>query len=97
MTDRAILLSYQYLHKENLILIKQLLLLNNYPINLINKQIEKRFTYLNNNRDGRLSYIQESDSNKKYITIPYFGQISQKIQSILNSYNIPIIIFTSVE
>ena len=73
LTDQAILLSHQSFHKENLILIKQLLLLNNYPINLIKKQIAKRITYLNNNRDRNLSYNQKPDSNNKYITIPYFG------------------------
>ena len=62
--------------------------MNNYPINLINKQIARRITYLNNNRDRNLSYNQKPDSNNKYIMIPYFGQISQKIKSILNSYNI---------
>ena len=61
--------------------------MNNYPINLINKQIVKRIAYLNNNRDRNLSYNQKSDSNNKYITIPYFGQISQKIKSNLKSYN----------
>ena len=62
--------------------------MNNYPIKLINKQITERITYLNNNKDRKLSYNQKPDSNNKYITIPYFGQISQKIKNILNSYNI---------
>ena len=64
-------------NEENLKLIKQLLLLNNYLINLINKQIENIITRLNI-RDRYTPYIHKSEINlNKNISIPFFGQISK--------------------
>ena len=42
VVDTAILLSHEKFHEENLETIKNLLILNNYPKNLINKHIKSR-------------------------------------------------------
>ena len=44
LVDTAILLSHEKFHEENLETIKNLLMLNNYPKNLINKHIKTEFS-----------------------------------------------------
>ena len=48
LVDTAILLSHEKFHEENLEIIKNLLVLNNYPINLINKHINIRIFQIKN-------------------------------------------------
>ena len=49
---------------ESVFFSTEILLLNNYPIDLFNKKIEKRITHLNT-RDRRTLYIREEESNNK--------------------------------
>ena len=48
LVDTAILLSHEKFHDENLEIIKNLLMLNSYPKNFINKHIKNRIFQLKN-------------------------------------------------
>ena len=48
LVDTAILLSHVKFHEENLEIIKNLLVLNNFPIKLINKHINNRIFQIKN-------------------------------------------------
>ena len=54
LVDTAILLSSEKFHEENLEIIKNLLVLNNYTINLINKHINNRIFQIKNRYNLRV-------------------------------------------
>ena len=61
LVDKAILLSDKNFHKENLTIVKQLLLNNDYPSKFIDCYVEKRINTLeyridDNNNSGNMGY-----------------------------------------
>ena len=91
LVDTEILLSREKFHEENLEIIKNLLVLNNYPINLINKHINIRIFQIKNKN----TILEFSPNNKqreidykRVVSIPYFGNLSYKIKRLLNDYNL---------
>ena len=82
LVDTAILLPHEKFHEKNLEIIKNLLVLNNYPINLINKDINNRIFQIKN-KNTMLEFIpnnKERDIDyKRVVSIPYFGKLSHNI------------------
>ena len=50
LTDRAILLSHEKYHNENLNLVKETLIKNGYPLSLLNEKIANRYRYRMNKK-----------------------------------------------
>ena len=69
--------------KCTILLIKNLLILNNYPINLINKHINIRIFQIKN-KNTILDFIPNNKQSeidyKRVVSIPYFGNLSYKIK-----------------
>ena len=84
------LLSHEKFHDENLETIKNLLMLNYYPKNFMNKHIKNRIFQLKN-KDRNSFFIPKNNKreidNKRVISIPYYGNLSCKIKSQLKEYN----------
>lgn len=70
LLHRAINLSHPEFHTDNMEKVKKLLLNNNYPLNFINRSINKFKTKTTN--------IRKNQSNK-YFKFPYIDGLSQKI------------------
>ena len=66
-------------------------MLNNYPINLVNKHINIRFFQIKN-KNTILDFIPNNKQReiyyKRVVSIPYFGNLSYKIKRLLNDYNL---------
>ena len=80
LTDRAILLSHDKLHSENLLnLVKETLIKNGYPLDLLNDKIATRYKLLMNNKFGKnnINNTSEIKDFKKIITLPYIHNFSR--------------------
>jgi len=91
LMDRAVLLSHSTFHKKNLELVIGLLLDNGFPLNFIFNKINIRFKKLfnsklkyHNNTQVR-SVSNEHTNEKKFISVPYIKDISEKVASVLNN------------
>ena len=95
LVDKVLKLSDPQFHNKNLELLKKDLLLNNYPIAFINKQIKnKLFQYKNQQNHGtdinnnNNEQISEFDY-KKIFVLPYLGDFTKKIQyTVKKKFNI---------
>jgi len=81
LVDQAILLSDKRFHDSNLMIVKNILLNNCYPITLINKKIMERLCIINKN------HFNASDKSKdkstfinNALTVPYIKEISNGIK-----------------
>jgi len=81
LVDQAILLSDKRFHESNLLIVKNILLNNCYPISLINKKIRERLYIINKNQfnasdksKDKLNYINNA------LTVPYIKEISNGIK-----------------
>ena len=83
LVDRAIKLSHFTFHKKNLTFIKDFLLHNNYPLNVIELYVKKHLKKLSNTR----SISQNNNNNKKlFISLPYVKEMENFINlSIKNT------------
>ena len=94
LTDRAILLSHEKYHNENLILVKNTLIKNGYPLTLLNEKIANRYKYLISNKyqNKKLTETNESkENNKKIITLPYINNFQEQFHRIFKNSNLQII------
>ena len=93
MTDRAILLSHEKYHNENLNLVKETLVKNGYPLTLLNEKIANRYKYLLTDRyhNKKLDETIESKENKKIITSPYINNFQEHFHRIFKNSNLQII------
>jgi len=84
LVDQAILLSDKRFHESNLMIVKNILLNNCYPITLINKKIMERLYIINKNQ---FNASDKSKDNLKYInnglTVPYIKEISNGIKRVV--------------
>ena len=84
-------MSHEKFHEENLEIIKNLLVLNNYPKNLTNKHINIRIFQIKN-KNTILDFIPNNKQSeidyKHVVSIPYFWNLSYKIKRLLNDYNL---------
>lgn len=103
LIDRAIKLSSPKFHNNNLLKVKSLLLLNDYPIVFINNYVNKRLhkiIYINKNNNPINSFdeftLQPNCLGNEfnnclptpYISIPYIPIFSDNIQNKLSKFNI---------
>ena len=88
LIDRALILSDKKFHKDNIRLVQNILIANNYPQHFIHKYINKRKNLLQH-CDFNLSNIKKSinsqHSNKVFIKIPFKYGIYNKIKKVLNN------------
>ena len=82
LVDRAIKLSHTYFHNVNHNLIKQFLIINDYPIDLINKYIRLRLRSMDYTNEKTLQR-----EKKLHIVIPYINELNPIISKFFNKYN----------
>jgi len=95
LVDQAILLSDKSFHEDNLLIVKNILLNNSYPLELINRKIKERMCIIKKNG------IMASDKSKekfshvgKTLMVPYTREMSNGINRVLGKdcqvrYTIP--------
>ena len=94
LVDRAIGLSHDSFHYENLNIIRKILFLNHYPPALIEKKIKIRLEQKKNKTKQNNSLLTDLNmkvrdySSFNTFVFPYFGQISKTIQSMLKKFKI---------
>jgi len=87
LVDHAVLLSDVQFHQTNLSTVKTILENNNYPSNIVVKEIDKRYKILKNN-NFMITNDKSSDNclNKtKTVTFPYVRNLSEDIKSKLRN------------
>ena len=93
LVDRAVLLSDKEFIDENLKIIENTLLNNNYPKDFIKKQIKNRFFHIknknsnSNNNDNNIN----DNNHKAFCSIPYVNGLSERIRREFNKFGIRII------
>ena len=94
LVDRAILLSDQCFHKNNLHKVKQILLNNQYPIKIIKKFVNIRFHQClnklseNNNSTSLNNSDKSSNRNKLFMQLPFVDKFHLNCSRKLCSLNI---------
>ena len=90
MVDRAIILSNETFHKKNLEIVKNTLILNNYPKKFIDKYLTIRFKklkknnfQLNNNKELKNKY-----KNSLKIPLPYQKDLYEDINKIIKPFDL---------
>ena len=84
LVDRVIKLAHTSSHNVNLNFIKQFLIINNSPIELINKYIRKSI-HLRSMDYANEKTIQRE--KKSHIVIPYINELNPIISKFFNKYN----------
>lgn len=87
LVDRAILLSDKQFHYSNIKIIKEILLNNSFPIQVINRYVNKRLKELRHK--NCLTVIDEHSNDSavhthNYLTIPYIKGLSEHLRFALN-------------
>ena len=90
LVDRAICLSHESFHSENLEVVRKILFFNHYPQDLIEKHIKIRIQQIKSRKsinvdtDAQTEFFDKNNT----IVLPYFGHISKTIQSMLKKFQI---------
>lgn len=83
--DRVILLSDARFHDANIKLVKEILLNNCFPIQIINKQINRIKQIRNNNNTQNITCNKERGIDpKQCITVPYIKGLNESVDRTLN-------------
>ena len=90
LVDRAVCLFHESFHSENSDFVRKIWFCNHYPQELIEEHIEIRILQIKSRKSGNLdTYTQcEICDENNTIILPYFGQISKTIQSMLKKFQI---------
>ena len=80
LVDKAIILSDESFHNENLSLIKHLLFDNDYPLELVNTHIEKRLKFLNNKSK------KTKVNNKPRIVLQFVEELKPIMKNFFNKF-----------
>ena len=93
LTDRAILLSHDKFHSENSNLVKETLIKNEYPLDLLNEKIAMRYKLLMSNKycKNNMNETCETKDFKKIITLPYIHNFQEQLYRIFKNSNLQII------
>jgi predicted GIY-YIG superfamily endonuclease len=98
LTRKAYTIAHPSTHTESFELIKNTLVTNNYPLELINKvmndTIKKKKKIDNEGLDSNSSSSNSSSSNSlpiRYLAVPYNNTIYGKLSLLLKDYNIKVI------
>ena len=84
LIDWGIKLSDVQFRKENLNQIREVLILNNYPLPLINSLIKKIINEIYNNsikNKRKETWLKNYNKNDKKLTLPYIQRLSERIRS----------------
>ena len=90
LVDRSACLSHESFHSENFDFVRKILFFNHYPQDLIEKHIKVRFQQIKSRKSKNVDTDTQSEifDKNNTIVLPYFGQISKKIQSMLKKFQI---------
>ena len=93
LTDRAILLSHENYHYENLNVVKETLIKNGYPLTLLNQKISNRYKHLliKKYHNKKSDETIESKEFKKIISLPYINNFQEQFHRIFKNSNLQII------
>lgn len=96
LVDKCMNLSHPKFFDQNLHLIKEFLIENNYPIQFIEYHMKNRIKFLNKKRENNnvVKNIRHNIRNNK-IVLPYVKHLNPEIQKILKNHNINLINKTS--
>ena len=85
LVDRAVCLSHESFDSENLDLVRKILFFNHYPQDLIVKHIKIRIQQVKSRKSRNVNTDTQCEifDKNNTIVLPYFGQISKTIQSML--------------
>jgi len=95
LVDQALLLSSERFHDRNIKIIKEILVNNCYPLEIINKKINERIKTIKVNRVIKNKEINANAIKEKtFLTIPFVKNVSEDIKKIVNNcvdvvYTIP--------
>ena len=83
-------MSHESFHSENLEVVRKILFFNHYPQNLIDKHKKIRIQQIKSKKSRNVDTDTQSEIFDKNNTtvLPYFGQISKTIQSMLKKFQI---------
>ncbi|XP_043483513.1 uncharacterized protein LOC122511979 isoform X1 [Leptopilina heterotoma] len=93
LVDRAIKLSDQQFHLENLNIVKKTLLLNGYPIDLLNRKISQRYNALTNNLHRKIN--NNNFPIEKIISIPYIQNFDEIFFNIFKQHKFKLVFTNS--
>ena len=90
LVDRAVCLSHESFHSENLDFVRKISFFNRYPQDLIEKHIKVRIQQIKSRKSKNVDTDtqNEIDDKNNTIVLPYFGRISKTIQSMLKKFQI---------
>ena len=93
LIDRAILLSHEKYHSENLNSVQETLIKNGYPLVLLNEKIANRCRFLMNNKyhNNNTNEIIETKELTKIITLPCINNFQEQFYRIFKNSNLQII------
>ena len=91
LVDKCVFLSDKSFHSQNLMLIKQFLLNNNYPAKFITKHIKKRLIYLKTKNSTPDTQQKNIEKRNKLMVIPYYQHITPTINNCLRKLNVDVI------
>jgi len=84
LTDRVFSLSHPYFHQKNFNYIVQILLDNNYPVNLLFQTIRERLKYLIDQSNKTEKTIDNNnDKPVRYFTVPFLPSVSEKFSHMV--------------
>ena len=88
LVDRAFCLSHESFHSENLEVVRKILFFNHYPQDLIEKHIKISITQIKSRKSRNVDTDTQSEIfyENNIIVLPYFGQISKTIQSMIKNF-----------
>ena len=83
-------LSHESFHSENLDFVRKILFFNHYPQDLIEKHIKVRIQQIKSRKSKKVDTDTQSEifDKNNTVVLPYFGQISKKIESMLKKCQI---------
>ena len=91
LVDYSIKLSHPKYHHSNIKLTKELLTLNDYPLDFINKYISKRLITISNTDNFVHNIKKTINPNKPLLILPYFNHFFHVIRKLSIKHNFNII------
>lgn len=91
LVDKALQLSHEKYHDENLTLVKSTLTNNLYPKKFIERYIKKRLNFYTNNTQKE----KPDTENNVYVAIPFVNNADIKLKKTLKKYNVTPIFYNN--
>lgn len=82
LIDRAILLSDVNFHRKNVIYVRNLLRMNNYPKKLLNRVCARRETFNLCDKYRKINKLQSVKKKDLFVCLPYVAGLSESLQRI---------------